>query len=209
LTQYPVLLVPGWHDGARRLHRLERYLIRSGWSEHAVHSVDFADCHGSNVEHAAEIANALRVLAARNSADRVDIVAHSMGGLAVRYLLHTRPEAPLVRRAVFLGTPHRGTYAAYLAWGAGGRDMRIGSPFLTKLESFSAPVNTELFCIRTPLDLRLIPPVRGTLAGAQNITVWCGGHRLLLHSRRVREVVKGILRTTFALLIAFLLVVQP
>lgn len=206
MTQYPVLLVPGWHDRARRLRRLERYLVKCNWPERAVHTVDFADRHGSNIDHAAEIADALRALAARNHAEHVDIVAHSMGGLAVRYLLHTRPETALVRRAVFLGTPHHGTYAAYFAWGAGGRDMRIGSPFLAELDRFTAPVSAELFCIGTPLDLRLIPPARGRLPGAQNITVWCGGHRMLLHSRRVWEVVTDVLRTTFPLLISCLLI---
>jgi triacylglycerol esterase/lipase EstA (alpha/beta hydrolase family) len=50
----------------------------------------------------------------------VDVVAHSMGGLIVRAYLAGKqpngtfatPAAPLVRKVVFIGTPHFGTPVA-------------------------------------------------------------------------------------------------
>ena len=50
--------------------------------------------------------------AAKNADFRVYLVAHSVGGLATRWYLLTHDPAP-VRRAAFLGSPHRGTLAAH------------------------------------------------------------------------------------------------
>jgi triacylglycerol esterase/lipase EstA (alpha/beta hydrolase family) len=141
MPRLPVLIVPGWKDGAGALRHIERFLIANGWPPEFVTPVAFRDPCGSNLEHAEELA--LAIASARDAvgAPRVDVIAHSMAGLAVRAYLarYDRPKdgfntsMPDIRRAVFLGTPHRGTWAAWLAWGRGAREMRPGSEFLRQL----------------------------------------------------------------------------
>ncbi|MBI4539243.1 MAG: alpha/beta fold hydrolase [Gemmatimonadetes bacterium] len=177
----PLLLVPGWHDSASELGELRRRLLADGWSGSAVMAVDFSDRYGSNVAHATELASVVDALLAVTGAGQVDVVAHSMGGLAVRYYLRFLGGAAKVRRVVFLATPHRGTYAAYLAWGAGGDEMEPGSEFLQRLnDGEPVPPGIRVTTIRTPLDLRMFPPESALLAGATNLEVCCPTHPGLL-----------------------------
>ncbi|MBU4285077.1 alpha/beta hydrolase, partial [Patescibacteria group bacterium] len=50
--------------------------------------------------------------------DKVDIVAHSMGGLVARYYVESDDYEDDVDQLVFLGTPHKGSPKAYLQWEA-------------------------------------------------------------------------------------------
>ncbi|NNL31072.1 MAG: alpha/beta fold hydrolase, partial [Gemmatimonadetes bacterium] len=102
----PVLLVPGWLDTARDLAALRIRLIGAGWPADHVETLTFEDPTGSNRDHAVELAAAVERLRQTTGAGEVDIVAHSMGGLAARWYLRHGGEAP-IRRVVFLASPHR------------------------------------------------------------------------------------------------------
>lgn len=181
----PVLLVPGWSDTARVLRPLRSRFIAAGWPEDAVGIVDFHDRHGGNEEHAEEIMRALELLRARTGAARADVVAHSMGGLALRLCLRETGHAACVRRVVFLATPHSGTWAAWLAWGDGGREMRPGSAMLRRLGESQLPGHVRGWTLRTPIDLRIIPGASARLDGLESLEVCCPTHRGLLRSARV------------------------
>ncbi len=131
---------------------------------------------------------------ALTGAEQVDVVAHSMGGLAVRYYLRTGETAASIRRAVFLGTPHRGTAAAVLAWGDGGREMVPGSDFLMELnQGRPVPEGVEALAIRTPVDLRVIPASSGRLAGpgVENVEICCPSHNALVdHEETFLEILR-------------------
>ncbi|TVR61782.1 MAG: hypothetical protein EA422_12220, partial [Gemmatimonadales bacterium] len=193
----PVLLVPGWGDQAPDLEPLRLHLIEEGWPETRIAALSFPDPFGSNQSNAREIDRAVDALRAMTGAPRVDIVAHSMGGLAVRYFLLVRPDVDeAVRRAVFLGTPHRGTVAAILAWGDGGREMVPGSDFLTQLNEGESgvPTGVEALAIRTPVDLRVIPGSSGLLPGALNLEICCPTHNQLVEEERTLGAVVNFLR---------------
>ncbi len=179
-TYVPVLLVPGWSDTGRDMAPLRLRLLAAGWPSGHVETLTFHDPTGSNRDHALEIDSAAAELLARTGAERLDIVAHSMGGLAARLALEG-PDAPPVRRVVFLATPHRGTWAAYVAWGAGGEEMEPGSPFLDSLNAHPpVPPGVEAMTIRTPLDTHILPEESATLPGIPDRTVCCPTHAGLL-----------------------------
>jgi triacylglycerol lipase len=192
---YPILLVPGWADDATNLIPLRDLLIEAGWPKDQVVAVSFADPVGSNAAHAREIAEAAEALRIRTGAPQIDVIAHSMGGLATRYFLtnllrdgQAGFRASPVRRVVFLGTPHRGTIIAALAWGNGGREMLPGSPFLTTLNAQPpVPVGIEALAVRTPVDLRIIPAASGELrgSGVRSIEICCPSHGGLVEDPRV------------------------
>jgi len=189
----PVLLVPGWAGSARLLAPLRRRLVEAGWSEGHVMALDFTDPKGSNRDHALEISAAVDVLLERAGAQRVDIVAHSMGGLSTRlYLDHGG--AVRVRRAVFIATPHRGTYAAYLALGRGRREMIPGSALLRELGGKpSVPPGVEAMTIRTPVEVHILPHASAVLPGIRDVRVCCPTHRGLLASRNAFRVIHRFL----------------
>jgi len=183
----PVLLVPGWRDVADELGPIQARLFEGGWPPEFVTGVTFIDPIGSNEENAVQIANAVDAIRARTGADRVDIVAHSMGGLAVREFLRSEGDDVAVRRVVFLGTPHRGTLTAALAWGDGGREMVPGSAFLERLNAVPASDSVEILAVRTPVDLNVIPSSSAMLPGARNVEICCPSHHGLLSDEQTLD----------------------
>jgi len=186
-TGVPVLLVPGWLDTARDLAALRIRFQAAGWSH--VETLTFRDPTGSNRDHAQEIDSVVTQILAETGASEVDIVAHSMGGLATRWYLMTQDPAP-VRRAAFLGSPHQGTLAAHLAWGVGGDEMTPGSDFLETLNGAPPlPDGVTALTVRTPIDALVLPGESATLAGVEDRTVCCPTHAGLLQDDEVFRVV--------------------
>lgn len=189
-ARYPVLLVPGWSDRARALHHLYEYLHLQGWA--TVRTLEFRDRYGSNHVHALEIAEALGALS-EVATGRVDIIAHSMGGLAVRRCLRDPAQQRRVRRVIFLGTPHRGTWVAWLAWGDGGREMRPGSRFLRELNSEPLPPTVRALTLRAPFDVRVVPGSSAALPAVEHARIRFATHRSLLRSRAALQRVRDAL----------------
>jgi triacylglycerol esterase/lipase EstA (alpha/beta hydrolase family) len=125
-----------------------------------VRTMTFRDPTGSNVDHAEEIDSLVSELMTETGAAHVDIVAHSMGGLATRWYLNTHPDAP-VRRVAFLATPHQGTLSAHVAWGDGRDEMLPESLFLEALN-------------------HVLPGESATLRGVVDYVVCCPTHSGLL-----------------------------
>ena len=172
----PVVLVPGWSAEGQDLEPMKGLFVEAGWPDSAVAVVEFDDPEGSNIDHSEELARVVEELMIRTGADKVDVVAHSMGGLATRYYMQNGGGGK-VRRVAFLATPHRGTYTAYLAWGEGGKEMHPGSGFLMDLQQFRAvPEDVEAITVRTKVDLHIIPPESATLVGLPNLEVCCPSH---------------------------------
>lgn len=189
----PVLLVPGWFDSARDLAAIRIHLLGAGWPTDHVATLTFAEPTGSNVDHAEELHNAITTLVAETGSDQVDVVAHSMGGLATRWYLMTRPDSR-IRRVVFLGSPHRGTLSAHLAWGGGREEMMPDSPFLKTLNAAPpVPVDVEAITVRTVIDTHIVPGESATLPGVPDYALCCPTHAGLLRSPDVFEIVRSFL----------------
>jgi len=185
--------VPGWLDSARDLAAIRIHLLGAGWPTSHVATLTFDEPTGSNVDHADELDTAIATLLAETGASQVDVVAHSMGGLATRWYLMTRSDSP-VRRAVFLGSPHRGTLAAHLAWGDGRDEMMPESPFLDTLNATSpAPSGVETITVRTVVDTHIVPGESATLPGVSDYALCCPTHAGLLRSPDVFEIVRSFL----------------
>jgi triacylglycerol lipase len=188
----PVLLVPGWADAGDRLAPLAHRLRTSGWDSTAVVVVEFDDPVGSNVEHAEEIRVAVDSLFLLNpTATAIDIVAHSMGGLASRWYLQNGG-ADVVRKFVSLAGPHRGTLVSLVAWGDGGVEMKPGSEFLAELDSV-LPDGVEGFTVRTELETHILPPESATLPGVPDTLLCCTMHWTLPSDDVAIEVVVDFL----------------
>lgn len=186
------MLVPGWFDTAEALRPLARGLEKAGWPPDWILRTRFDSATGSNIAHAEELAEQAAELLARTGMPCLDVIAHSMGGLAVRHWLRFGGGSGRVGRVLFLATPHRGTWAAWLAWGAGGREMRPGSDFLRRLNAGRAvPEGVEAVTLQTPFDLHVLPPARGRVEGVPSGRVWCLGHpRLIRHRPTLAHLVR-------------------
>lgn len=188
----PVLVVPGWYDTGMALAGLRARFRAAGYPASHVAAATFDDPVGGNREHAAEMAVAVEQLLERTGQAQVDIVAHSMGGLATRVYLQEYPGR--VRRVVFLATPHRGTVSAYLAFGKGREEMLPGSAFLKELNTMlPVPPGVEALTVRTLLDTHILPGSSATLPGVPDVTVCCPTHAGLTRDLEAFQAVLGFL----------------
>ncbi len=192
-TSVPVLLVPGWLESDRDLAALRIRLVAAGWDAEAVETLAFENPVGGNREHADEIESAIARIRGITGSEEVDIVAHSMGGLATRWYLLTR-EGASVRRVVFIASPHHGTYSAYLAWGESRAQMKPGSAFLETLNAAPpVPDGVEAITVRTPVDTHILPPESAMLDGYPDYLVCCPSHGGLLRNADVFRIVRRFL----------------
>lgn len=77
------------------------------------------DWKKSNVDTAAKLKEKIEEVKSICRCNKVDIVAHSMGGLVARYYAQSEDYQDDIDQLIFLGTPHRGSPKDYLAWEAG------------------------------------------------------------------------------------------
>ncbi len=96
--------------------------VRLHYFRGIVNHLERAGCHAHAVRlpAAASVPDRAKILADKIAAlphRRVDIIAHSLGGLDARYALAHLGLASKVRALVTIGTPHRGTPLADLAVG--------------------------------------------------------------------------------------------
>lgn len=159
-----VLLVHGfvcnrglWSQWLARLHALDVPCV----------AVNLEPVFGSIEEYAAMIdAGVQRLERATGLAPL--IVAHSMGGLAVRRWWASREHAG-VHHVITIGTPHQGTWLARFALTPNGRQMQRNSPWLQALAAHEPAGRTAKFtCFYGHCDNIVFPTSTATLAGADN-----------------------------------------
>lgn len=128
---------------------------------------------------------------------RVDIVAHSLGGLITRAALHDRSLAAGVRRIMTLGTPHQGTHLA--RWGGSRwvRELRIDSPLILRLNAEDARAfereNLDIVAYWTDRDIMVLPGSNATLDGATNIAMHDATHLTwLLKPKMIRHIIETL-----------------
>jgi triacylglycerol esterase/lipase EstA (alpha/beta hydrolase family) len=89
---------------------------------------------------------------------RIDVVAHSMGGLVARVFVQALGGARRVDRLITLGTPHRGSHAATFIPTPLVRQLLPDGPFIRHLNSLPEPRGVRVTSIVAGRDL-LIQPV--------------------------------------------------
>jgi triacylglycerol esterase/lipase EstA (alpha/beta hydrolase family) len=135
--------------------------------------------------YARELHGHVERIVAGTGQPRVVLVGHSMGGLAARTYVAMHG-AGRVARIVTLGTPHRGSWLAWLGWGENARQMRPGSDFLAGLERHEGECGSPVAAsIYSPHDNMVMPQASSRVEGARNIAIPGVGHIALLRSPRL------------------------
>ena len=135
---------------------------------------------GDIADSAAEFATFVADVLARTGADRVDIVAHSQGGLVGRYFIKNLGGVDAVDSLVSLAAPHYGTREANLAGvlGFGScagvvacEQMAVGSSFLAELNDGDDTIGDVTYTnIVTRFDEVVVPYTNGFLRDGDNNT---------------------------------------
>ena len=145
---------------------------------------------GSIDAHAAQIDAALLTLEQLCAKPPV-IVAHSMGGLAARAWSVWAGRKAHANQCYTLGTPHRGTVAAYFSPALSARQMRPHSRWLENLEAQEANLpqsrRVPMRCFYSHCDNIAMPPSTGAMPGAQSTHWPATGHLGLVDDRGLQE----------------------
>lgn len=108
-TKYPLLFVHGmgFHDHARLNYwgRIPKVLQENG----ARIFYGNQDSHGSVENNARFLYGRLEEILAETGAEKINIIAHSKGGLDARYVISGLHMAPYVASLTTICTPHRGS----------------------------------------------------------------------------------------------------
>ncbi len=199
----PVLLVYGFAQTRRVLSVLENRLRRDGYCVWSINQGGLFDTFNTaGIEDlAALVEEKVARIVKRHDLPKIDIVAHSMGGLIARYYVKRLGGHRYVRSLVTLGTPHHGTPTAIpgvLALGAFSRaiwQLVPMSPFIRKLKEGPFPPESRLVSIYTKVD-RICPYpsclLEITGPNIKNVLVDANiNHRDLLTKKAIYEVVRG------------------
>ncbi len=100
---------------------------------------------------------------------RVDIVAHSLGGLVTRVALAEHRLGNAVRTVVTLGSPLHGTWSARFADTVKTRDLRPDSPRILQINERPWPPRVRVFNAWSRNDLVILPPESALTDGAEAI----------------------------------------
>lgn len=131
-------------------------------------AVNLEPVFGSIDDYVATIEKAVARLEAATGLAPV-VVAHSMGGLALRRWWAESGNAARVHHAITVGTPHHGTWLARFALTPNGREMQINSHWLQDLaQRESNRLAARLTCFYGHCDNIVFPPSTATLHGAVN-----------------------------------------
>jgi triacylglycerol esterase/lipase EstA (alpha/beta hydrolase family) len=147
-----------WNPWLERLHRAQIPFV----------AVDLEPVFGSIDDYAQHIERAVQRLEQATGRAPL-VVAHSMGGLAVRRWYAEQPDAARVHHIITIGTPHHGTWLARFALTRNARQMRRHSRWLATLSGREQAARHQRFtCFYGHCDNIVFPPSTATLPGADN-----------------------------------------
>lgn len=99
------------------------------------------DWRNSNVNTALKLKEKISEVKDVCGCDKVDVVAHSMGGLVSRQYVQSSDYQNDIDQLVFLGTPHLGAPKSYLTWEGGEGTKDAGDKFIRFLLTKEAKKN--------------------------------------------------------------------
>jgi triacylglycerol lipase len=191
----PILFVHGWSGAAWNWDVMIDRFRADGYPSAELRAFSYNTAQ-SNASTAQEVAAEVEGLRYRTGAERVDVVAHSMGSLSSRFHLRNLGGTARVDEWVSIGGPNHGTYtAAACSLVVSCRQMLPGSSFLDALNSGDeTPGAVRYGTFWSPCDEIINPDTSVILSGAANTRTGCIGHISMLASPSVYAGVRDFVR---------------
>jgi triacylglycerol esterase/lipase EstA (alpha/beta hydrolase family) len=132
----------------------------------SLHVVTLTPPWGSISHFAKQVSAAADQVLSECKHRELDIVAHSIGGVAAAYYLKFLGGNEKTRKFVSLAAPLRGTYVSYLGIGACARETRYESEFMEHANFGPSDFSSvELHTMRGGLDFYILPHTSASLTG--------------------------------------------
>ena len=163
----PILLVHGIVSNRSVFTLLRRGLTRRGFAN--VFAMNYATVATDVRTAALRLAEEVEQIVEETGFERIHIIGHSLGGLISRYYVTRLAGDARVHTLVTLGTPHSGSYAAYIAPTRLMRQMRPGSGLMHELAQPVHGCRTRFITYWSDNDMAILPtsrPLSGTPTSA-------------------------------------------
>jgi len=151
----PVLFVHGY------THTASAWILYASWFRKAGYTDLNATTYNSWTLDFAGIVRQLerevRALLAERPGQKIVLVGHSLGGLAVRDLLNRTELGEHVLAAVTLGSPHQGTTLAPLGMNTLGHTLAYQGALIRDIESRDRDTGVPCLALYSPVDNMVVP----------------------------------------------------
>ncbi len=165
-----------------------------GWADAPLVTWTY-DSNQSNTAIAQILQTKVDSLLMATGAAKVDVIAHSMGGLSSRYYVKSLAGSEKIDAFVALATPNHGTTVANFCSLQSCLEMRPGSGFLTALNAGDeTPGSPRYATWWTPCDQVTTPPESVILDGATNTQTSCLQHSDLYTDVTVYQQIRDWIR---------------
>ena len=186
----PIVFVHGLGGNRGTMFFLRSFLQLHGHSR--MYAFGYED--GTIEGHAADLKTYIKQVLETTGEPRVDVVAHSLGGVISRYAIQRLGMAKKVRTLVTMATPHQGTWSAHYANTTLTLPLRPDSALMKDLNADSLKkFPTRFVCIYSDRDMYIVPKEMMTHPDAENIFVPDVAHTQHLLCPRVFRTVEGCL----------------
>jgi len=193
----PIILLHGYFHNRSAFVVMRRRLKRYGFRN--VTSMNYNVLGHDIPELAEQLYDHVEQVSERAGAHKVHLVGHSLGGIVARYYIQMLGGSDRVHTCVTLGSPHLGTYAAFIGRGRAAKQLRPGSPTIAALETSAHEMPTRFVSFYSNLDGMVLPPgnakITPPVLRARNILVKDLGHMSLLVSKPLLRSVASLLAT--------------
>lgn len=177
----PILLVHGMVDNRSIFTVLRRGLKKRGFGR--IETINYSIFTGDIRAAAAQLSEEVERLVEETGYERIHVIGHSMGGLIARYYVTRLGGDEHVHTLVTLGTPHQGSYLAYLWNNSLTRQLRPGSALYAELAAPVRDCKTRFIAYSSDLDQVVIPGSNAALRheslNVHNISLHGVGHMSL------------------------------
>ena len=185
-TGTPILLVHGYVSNRGMFWRMRKRLATAGLGP--VYTVSLRPMLGSIDKMMPVLAARIEEICTETGAEKVNIVAHSMGGLVTRAYLVAHADEGRVARLITIGSPHQGTQMATFGLGRCVQEMRPDSARLKALvideTALPKPPTLSIYTLNDDL---VYPAESSRLDWAENLPMAGIGHVSLLSSKPVMQ----------------------
>lgn len=191
----PILFVHGWSGSASNWNTMIGRFEKDGYAKSQLSAYSYNTSQSNKTSAEKEVKPRVESLLKATGAEKVDIVAHSMGSLNSRWYIKFLGGESKVDEWVSLGGPNHGTTAANFCFSTSCVEMRPGSTFLNELNAGDeTPGSVNYGTWWSPCDEFINPDSSVLLSGATNTETACISHLSLLTDetvyKGVREFVK-------------------
>ena len=194
-SRTPIVFVHGYFHNRSAWVKYFRWLKKEGFTH--LLALDLKGKFNGIEKYAKQLEKEVEKLTEKYEVNKVDIVAHSMGGLVSRYYIQKLGGSKKVRKLVTLGTPHNGTKVAVFVLGKARPQMLPGSNFLEEIsiKDSGSLGGTELTVLYSDADFMIVPSdlARVNAEGIENRCVGLISHIGFIYNKSVFRNVLSIL----------------